>query len=77
MTAILVSLLLQAATTQQVATPPTTPAEAPAPEQAESAGPEQPERKRVCRKQIDSRTGHIAKQRKICRFVDAADERVR
>lgn len=29
-----------------------------------------PARKRVCRTMIDNRTGIIAKQRKVCRFVD-------
>ena len=45
-------------------------AEAPAPATEDAA----PARKRVCRTVIDNRTGLIAKQRKVCRFVeDAAD----
>ncbi|NNM76777.1 hypothetical protein HJG53_07685 [Sphingomonas sp. ID1715] len=48
-------------------------------ESTEAAPLEQaePQRKRVCRVQLDTRTGLVAKRTKVCRFVDAdlADRR--
>ena len=47
-------------------------AESPASATEEAATPA---RKRVCRTALDTRTGLIAKQRKVCRFVDEATNR--
>jgi hypothetical protein len=60
-------LALQAATTQQVALASAT--DTPTQQQtAEPAGAE-PQTRKVCRKVLDTRTGLIAKPRKICRTV--------
>jgi hypothetical protein len=60
-------LLMQAAPDQQVAPAVESPEEAaPATEPLEAAAPKM---KKVCRIEIDSRTGPIAKRRKICREV--------
>lgn len=45
--------------------------ESPAPATEDAA----PARKRVCRTVLDNRTGLIAKQRKVCRFVDDSADR--
>jgi hypothetical protein len=62
-------LALQAAVPQQVAM---TSVEQPA-EETQVQSTQQPERKRVCRTQLDTRVGLIAKQRRICRFEDAGE----
>ena len=60
-------LVLQAATTQQAAL--ATAAEAPVQQEAVAPAPAEPQTKRVCRNVLDTRTGMIAKPRKICRMV--------
>jgi hypothetical protein len=64
------ALMLQAATPQPTAL--VTEATAP-PETVAAADTQAPQRKRVCRTRLDNRTGIIAKQRKVCRFVDGSD----
>ena len=67
----LLFLALQAATSQPVVL--ATAAEAAMPDQAApaAAAPAEPQRKKVCRTTLDTRTGPIAKARKSCWFVDA------
>ena len=66
----IILLALQAATTQQVAL--ASAAETPSQQEAEPVAAETQTR-RVCRTVLDSRTGPIAKQRKICRAVPVTD----
>lgn len=64
-----VILALQAATTQQVAI--ATAADTPTQQQAAEPAAAEPQMKRVCRSVLDTRTGLIAKPRKVCRMVPA------
>ena len=75
MLSFLLLVALQAGTAQT--TVMATAVEAPAQDEtaetaapAEVAAPAAPPRKKVCRNQIDTRVGLIAKSRKVCRFVD-------
>ena len=49
-------------------------AEVPVAEAAsETQAEQQPQRKRVCRNQLDTRTGIMTKPRKVCRFVEVTE----
>jgi hypothetical protein len=70
MLGLIVAFSLQAAAAEVQPAALETETAAPAEVQEAAPAAEAPPRKRVCRTVVDNRTGIMAKQRKVCHFVD-------